>query len=86
MDIKLKYRSWVGQKHADNATHLIDSDIETFGIEFAQWLIDNEINEEKKELLTNFAEWFHLNGKAYKNTTYRDDVNEYLDKLYGNRK
>ena len=39
MDIKLKYRAWVGEKHADIASPLINSDIETFAIEFAEWLV-----------------------------------------------
>ena len=41
MDIKLKYRVWVGEKHADMASPLINSDIETFAIEFAEWLVKN---------------------------------------------
>ena len=41
MDIKLKYKSWVGQKHADIAIPLTDSDIETYAIEFAEWLVKN---------------------------------------------
>ena len=41
MDIKLKYRAWVGEKHADIASPLINSDIETFAIEFAEWLVKN---------------------------------------------
>ena len=41
MDIKLKYRAWAGEKHADIASHLTNSDIETFAIEFAEWLVKN---------------------------------------------
>ncbi len=38
MDVKLKYRSWVKQKHADLSSSLINSDIEKFAVEFAEWL------------------------------------------------
>lgn len=41
MDIKLKYRAWVGQEHADIASPLINTDIEKFAIEFAEWLVKN---------------------------------------------
>lgn len=41
MDIKLKYRAWVGEKHADISNPLTNSDIETFAIEFAEWLVKN---------------------------------------------
>lgn len=41
MDIKLKYRAWVGEKHADISSPLTNSDIETFAIEFAEWLVKN---------------------------------------------
>lgn len=43
MDIKLKYRAWVGEKHADIANPLINSDIEKFAVEFAEWLVKNSI-------------------------------------------
>lgn len=39
MDIKLKYRAWVEEKHADVSGGLIDSDIEVFAVEFAEWLM-----------------------------------------------
>lgn len=41
MDIKLKYRAWVGEKHADISNPLTNSDIEMFAIEFAEWLVKN---------------------------------------------
>lgn len=41
MDVKLKYRAWVGEKHADISSPLTNSDIETFAIEFAEWLVKN---------------------------------------------
>ena len=41
MDIKLKYRAWVGEKHTDISSPLTNSDIETFAIEFAEWLVKN---------------------------------------------
>lgn len=41
MDIKLKYRAWVGEKHAEIASQLTNSDIETFAIEFTEWLVKN---------------------------------------------
>ena len=41
MDIKLKYRAWVGEKHADIASPLTNSDIETYATEFAEWLVKN---------------------------------------------
>lgn len=41
MNIKLKYRAWVGEKHADISNQLTNSDIETFAIEFAEWLVKN---------------------------------------------
>lgn len=41
MDIKLKYRTWVNEKHTDISNSLTNSDIETFAIEFAEWLIKN---------------------------------------------
>ena len=41
MDIKLKYRAWVGEKHTDISNLLTNSDIETFAIEFAEWLVKN---------------------------------------------
>lgn len=44
IDTKLKYRSFVGQKHADIAYKLIDSDIENFAIKFINHLLaENEI-------------------------------------------
>ena len=41
MDIKLKYKSWIGEKHADIAHKLIGNDIETFALEFAEHLVKN---------------------------------------------
>lgn len=41
MDIKLKYRAWVGEKHADVASPLTNSDIERYATEFAEWLSKN---------------------------------------------
>lgn len=41
MDIKLKYRAWVGEKHTDISSPLTNSDIETFAIDFAEWLVKN---------------------------------------------
>jgi len=35
-NFKLKYRSFVGEKHPEIAHKLIDSDIETFAIAFAE--------------------------------------------------
>lgn len=40
MDIKLKYRVYVGEKHPDIASKLIDSDIERFTIEFSEHLLE----------------------------------------------
>lgn len=66
MDIKLKYRAWVGEKHADISSTLTNSDIETFTIEFTEWLVKNclifddsnsickpQINDECKKCLTH---------------------------------
>ena len=39
MDIKLKYKAWVGEEHPDIAHKLTDSDIEYYAIDFAQDLI-----------------------------------------------
>ena len=41
MDIKLKYKAWVGEKHADIASPLTNSDIEVYATEFAEWLVKN---------------------------------------------
>ena len=41
MDIKLKYKAWVGDKHADIAHKLMGNDIETFAIEFVEHLVKN---------------------------------------------
>jgi len=41
MDIKLKYRTWVREKHPDISSSLTNSDIETFAIEFVEWLVKN---------------------------------------------
>lgn len=40
MDIKLKYRAYVGEKHLDIASKLIDNDIERFAIEFSEHLLE----------------------------------------------
>lgn len=39
MDIKLKYKAWIGEKHADMAHKLIGNDIETFAFEFVEHLV-----------------------------------------------
>ena len=44
MDIKLKYRAWVGEKHADISSPLTNSDIETFAVEFGEWLVDKNVD------------------------------------------
>lgn len=36
MDIKLKYKAWIGKRHADIAHTLMGNDIEIFALEFAQ--------------------------------------------------
>ncbi len=41
MDIKLKYRAWVGEKHPVISYELTNSDIETYSVEFAEWLVNN---------------------------------------------
>jgi len=41
MDIKLKYKAWIGEKHADIAHKLMGNDIETFALEFAEHLVKN---------------------------------------------
>lgn len=41
MDIKLKYKAWIGEKHADIAHTLMGNDIEIFAIEFAEHLLKN---------------------------------------------
>jgi len=41
MDIKLKYKAWIGEKHADIAHKLMGNDIETFALEFGEHLVKN---------------------------------------------
>ena len=41
MDIKLKYKAWIGEKHADIAHTLMGNDIEIFALEFAEHLLKN---------------------------------------------
>lgn len=48
IDIKLKYRAFVGEKHADIAYNLINSDIETFAVKFGEWLLKNQSTTVKK--------------------------------------
>ena len=59
MDIKLKYRAWVGEKHADIASPLTNSDIEHYATEFAEWLVKNcfipDVSKQS-ELLCGFFE------------------------------
>jgi hypothetical protein len=43
MNIKLKYRAWVSEKHIDISNSLTNSDIETFAIEFAYSLINDHL-------------------------------------------
>jgi hypothetical protein len=45
MDIKLKYRDWVDEKHANIASPLTNSDIETFAIEFAEAYHEAKLKE-----------------------------------------
>lgn len=37
--MKLKYRTWVAAKYKGFEQSLTDSDIETFAVEFAEWLM-----------------------------------------------
>lgn len=41
LDIGFEYRSWVGKKYHYISHRLIESDIEKFSIEFAEWIIEN---------------------------------------------
>lgn len=72
MDIKLKYRSWVGQKYPDLTHKLFDSDVETFAVEFVEHLmkgsstveeIKNLINQYKKEKLPDADVPFHYESE-----------------------
>ena len=42
MDIKTKYKAFIGEKHPDIAHKLLDSDIETFAIEFGKYLTEEK--------------------------------------------
>jgi len=53
MDINLKYRAWIGEKHADIAHKLMGNDIETFAIEFAEHLVKNCYIPPVRESLVN---------------------------------
>ena len=60
MDINLKYKAWVGEKHADIASPLTNSDIEVYATEFAEWVVKNldiqRVSQQSK-LLFEFNEW-----------------------------
>ena len=55
MDIKSKYRAWVGEKHKDISIPLTNSDIETFAIEFAEWLLDDRFSFDNKQELEDIC-------------------------------
>lgn len=81
MDIKSKYRAWVGEKHTDISNLLTNSDIETFAIEFAEWLVKNcsiPAVISQRELLLDFAEYSE-NDKT--STTLDECVDNYLDNI-----
>ena len=40
MDIKIKYKAFIGEKHPDIAHKLLDSDIEAFAVEFGKYLTE----------------------------------------------
>ena len=56
MNIKLKYKAWIGEKHADIAHKLMDNDIETFALEFAEHLVKNC---SIPDVSGSFSEWYN---------------------------
>jgi hypothetical protein len=70
MNIKLKYKAWIGEKHADIAHKLMDNDIEKFALEFAEHLV----KDKQYCYLTSFT----IDGKEYHIVS---DLNEKSDKL-----
>lgn len=57
MDIKLKYKTWVNEKHRNISIPLTNSDIETFAIEFSQWLVDNYFTLDNKAESEDMCQW-----------------------------
>lgn len=51
MNIKLKYMAWIGEKHADITSRLLNSDIENFTIEFVEWLMKNDFKFKNMEII-----------------------------------
>lgn len=41
MDLKLKYKVFIGEKHAKISHELMDNVTELYAIKFAEWLIKN---------------------------------------------